>query len=232
MSGPTFDNRSGTAALAALLLVQICVGYEWLVSGLTKAAHGDFAQGLAGELRDMSGNAPAWYRGFLTGAVIPHAQAFAYVIEAAELVVGVLLLGAGIALLVRGSAVSARMYRALFLATAAASLFGLLLVVNFALANGSSFGLSLAQDSFDEGVDLDALLIGLQLALFLFGLAGLARRGRQVPISNSRNTSFRLVLRSVCGLRQPTTSAQATSYVPAGNAFGRVPGTTTARGGT
>src|SRR5205085_9855550 len=54
----------------------------------------------------------------------------------------------------------------------------------------------------------------------------------QAPISNSRRTSLRLVLRSVFSLRQPTTSAQATSYVPAGNSLGRVPGRTTARGGT
>ena len=232
MSGLTFDSRSETAGVVALLLVQICIGYEWLVSGLTKVVHGDFAQGFAGELHDVPGSAPVWYRSFLSDAVIPHAHAFAYTIEAAELVAGVALLSGGIALLVRGGALSARVRRGLFLSTAAASLVGLVLVVNFALANGSTLGLSLAQDSFDEGVDLDTLLIGLQLALFVFGLAGLARRGGQVPISNSRSTSFRLVLRSVFGLRQPTTRAQATSNVPAGNSFGRVPGTTTARGGT
>ena len=92
--------------------------------------------------------------------------------------------------------------------------------------------LRLASDSFDEGIDLDTLLVGLQLALFVFALAGARRLRRQTPISNSRRTSFRLVLRSVFSLRQPTTSAHATSKVPAGNSFGRVPGTTTARGGT
>ena len=114
----------------------------------------------------------------------------------------------------------------------AALLAGLVLAVNFALANGSSFGLGLAQDSFDEGIDLDTMLVGLQLALLVFALAGVGRARRQEPISNSRRTSLRLVLRSVFSLRQPTTSAQATSYVPAGNSLGRVPGKTTARGGT
>jgi hypothetical protein len=114
----------------------------------------------------------------------------------------------------------------------AALLAGLVLAVNFALANGSSFGLGLAQDSFDEGIDLDTMLVGLQLALLVFALAGVRRARRQEPISNSRRTSLRLVLRSVFSLRQPTTSAHATSYVPAGNSLGRVPGRTTARGGT
>lgn len=37
-----------------------------------------------------------------------------------------------------------------------------------------------------------------------------ARARRYVPISYSRSTSFRLVFRSVCALRQPMISAQAT----------------------
>src|SRR4026209_582516 len=54
----------------------------------------------------------------------------------------------------------------------------------------------------------------------------------QVAISNSRRTSLSEVLRSVDALREPTMSAHGKSYVPAGYAFGRVPGSTTARGGT
>lgn len=83
--------RSG-AAVVALLLVQVCIGYEWLVSGLTKIVHGDFPAGLAAELEDMSKAAPSWYRGFLDGAVVPHAVAFGYAIEIAELAIGIVLL--------------------------------------------------------------------------------------------------------------------------------------------
>ena len=233
MEGSTFDRRSGNVGVAALLLVQICVGYEWLVSGLTKVVHGDFVAGLAGQLRSM-GDAPVWYRGFLTHDAIPHAHLLAYAIEIAEIAAGVTLLGAAAVLLGRGDRLPVGLRRGLLLSTALASLVGIVMVVNFALANGSTFGLTLGADGFDEGVDLDTLLMGLQLALVGFGLAGAraASRERQVPISNSRRTSLRLVLRSVFSLRQPTTSAQATSYVPAGNSLGRVPGTTTARGGT
>ena len=218
-----YDRSS--AAVAALLLVQVCIGYEWFVSGLSKVAHGDFPSGLAAELRDMSSAAPAWYRSFLDGAIIPHAVAFGYAIEVAELAVGIVLLVAVLRLPARIASYIAPM-------TVAALLVGLVLAVNFALANGSSFGLSLAQDSFDEGLDLDTLLVGLQLALLVFALAAMRRARGQEPISNSRRTSLRLVLRSVFSLRQPTTSAQATSYLPAGNSLGRVPGTTTARDGT
>jgi hypothetical protein len=233
MEASTFDRRSGNVGVAALLLVQICVGYEWLVSGLTKVVHGDFVGGLAGQLRSM-GDAPGWYGSFLRHEAIPHAQLLAYAIEIAEIAAGATLVCAAAVLLVRGGRIPVALRRVLLFSTALAALVGIVMAVNFALANGSTFGLKLGADGFDEGVDLDTLLIGLQLALVGFGLTGAraARRTSQLPISNSRRTSLRLVLRSVCSLRQPTMSAQATSYVPAGNSLGRVPGTTTARGGT
>lgn len=187
--------RSG-AAVVALLLVQVCIGYEWLVSGLTKIVHGDFPAGLAAELEDMSKAAPSWYRGFLDGAVVPHAVAFGYAIEIAELAIGIVLLVAVLRLPVwLGRHVPAL--------TAAALVGGVVLAANFALANGSSFGLGPARDGFDEGIDLDTLLVGLQLALLVVTLAGVRRLRRQVPISNSRSTSFSDI-RSWESSRQPT----------------------------
>jgi thiosulfate dehydrogenase [quinone] large subunit len=187
-------SERSSAAVVALLLIQVCIGYEWLVSGLTKVVHGDFPAGLGAALRDMSKTAPGWYRGFLDGAVIPHAVAFGYAIEIAELAVGIVLLVAVLRL-------PALIARYMPVATAAALLVGIMLAVNFALANGSSFGLGLATDSFDEGVDLDTMLVGLQLAVLVFALAAV----RQVPISNSRSTSFSDI-RSWDSSRQPTIS--------------------------
>jgi thiosulfate dehydrogenase [quinone] large subunit len=188
-------HKGSSAAVVALLLIQVCIGYEWLVSGLTKIVHGDFPAGLAAELRDMSKAAPGWYRSFLDSAVIPHAAAFGYTIEIAELAVGIVLLIAVLRL-------PARIGRYLPAVTVAALVVGIVLAVDFALANGSSFGLGLAQDSFDEGIDLDTMLVGLQLGLLVFALAGVRR---QVPISNSRSTSFS-DMRSWLSSRHPTIS--------------------------
>ncbi len=41
--------------LVALLIIQVIIGYEWLTSGITKVASGDFASGLAADLKDKSG---------------------------------------------------------------------------------------------------------------------------------------------------------------------------------
>jgi thiosulfate dehydrogenase (quinone) large subunit len=189
-------HEQSSAALVALLLIQVCIGYEWLVSGLTKIVHGDFPEGLAAELRDMSKAAPGWYRSFLDSSVIPHAVAFGYVIEILEVAVGIVLLVAVLGL-------PARIGRYLPAVTGGALAVGIVLAVNFGLAAGSSFGLGLAQDSFDEGVGLDTMLVGLQLALLVFALDGARRVRRQVPISNSRRTSLR-DMRSCDSSRQPT----------------------------
>ena len=218
---------SKSPSTIALLLVQVVLGYEWLVSGLTKVVRGGFPQGLKTQLGEMSHGAPGWYRHFLASVVLPHAQVFGYAIEVAELAAGAILIGTAAGVLLGRSPSSRLVGRPAI----AASLAALVLVADFELANGGTFGLSLGKDTFDEGVDLDTVLTGLQLALAAFWFAALRRRG-QTPISNSRRTSLRLVLRSVFSLLHPTTRAQATSYVPAGNSFGRVPGTTTARGGT
>jgi uncharacterized membrane protein YphA (DoxX/SURF4 family) len=192
------DTYKRSSAVVALLLVQAVIGYEWFVSGLTKIVHGDFPGGLAAELRDMSKAAPAWYRNILDSAVIPHAVVFGYLIEVGEVLVGIVLILALLRL-------PTRIERHVPLATAAALVAGILLAANFALANGSTFGLRLAQDSFDEGIDLDSLLVGLQLALLVFALARARSVRRQLPISNSRSTSFSDI-RSCDSSRQPTIS--------------------------
>jgi thiosulfate dehydrogenase [quinone] large subunit len=188
------------AATTTLLLIQMVIGYEWVVSGLTKLVRGDFPAGLAAQLGDMSKDSPGWYRSFLASVVLPHAQASGYAIEIVELLVGCVLIGVAVALLVRPSL---ELPRPAIVSAVVASAAALLMVANFELANGAGFGLSLGKDTFDEGVDLDTLMTGLQLALLVFWVAALRRRSVQEPISNSRNTSLRAI-RLWDSSRQPT----------------------------
>jgi uncharacterized membrane protein YphA (DoxX/SURF4 family) len=169
---PAVGNARRSGAAVALLLVQLVVGYEWLVSGAAKIVNGDFPGGLAGALAELAQTSPAWYAGFLTGTVAPHAEAFGYAIETAELLAGLVLVGAAVAAL-RGG----RPHRVAEAATTAALLVGLVLATCFELANGGTFGTRLAADSFDEGVDLDTVVVALQLALLVPRLALRRRPG-------------------------------------------------------
>ena len=188
------------AAATTLLLIQVVIGYEWMVSGLTKLVRGDFPAGLAGQLGDMSKASPGWYHSFLTSVVLPHVTTFGYAIEIAELLAGIVLVGVAVLLLVQPEL---ELPRPAIIAAVVASAAALLMVANFELANGAGFGFSLGRGTFDEGVDLDTLMTGIQLALLVFWVTALRRRGAQEPISNSRKTSFRAI-RLWDSSRQPT----------------------------
>ena len=171
---PAADERR-SATDVALALVALAVGYEWLVSGFSKLANGDFAHGLAAALGDLAKQAPPWYGHFLRSAIVPHAVTFGYLIEFAELGVGIVLVGVALTELTAGARLSPQLSRLLRRLAVAALAVGILLAVNFELANGGSFGMRLASDSFNEGVDLDTVMIAAQLALLVAFVPALRR---------------------------------------------------------
>jgi uncharacterized membrane protein YphA (DoxX/SURF4 family) len=176
----------GRNAIVALLVIQILLGYEWLASGLTKLAHGDFPGGLAGDLAERSKEASGWYRSFLDSAVIPHAQAFGYAIEIAELLTGLALVAAALVWLRARGRLGGRARQAVFLATAGAAAVGALMNVDFHLANGSPLPWPIAADSFDEAIDLDSVMAALELVLVGVGITGLVSTTRARNRSDQR----------------------------------------------
>lgn len=174
--GDAHESRS--AADVALSLVQIVVGYEWLVSGCSKIANGDFAHGLAAQLGDLARQSPSWYGDFLRTAIVPHAVAFGYLIEFAELAVGIVLISVAFTELTVGARLTRRLSLYLRRLAICALAAGIVMAVNFELANGGGFGFHLAADSFDEGVDLDTVMVAAQLALLVALAPALRRRAR------------------------------------------------------
>jgi len=157
--------------LYGLLVVQLLVGYEWLVSGLTKIVRGGFPSGLAGELREKSEGTVHWYKSFLDSVVIPNGSTFGYLIELGELLVGIGLILAAALWLFRWERLSPVGRSTVLLTTAIASLGAVFMAVNFHLANGASHPWLIARDGFDEGIDLDSLLPAIQLVLAGVSLA-------------------------------------------------------------
>ena len=109
---------------------------------------------------------------------MPHAAAFGHLIEFAELAIGIVLVGVACAELAFGTRLTRQMSRRLRRLAIAALAAGIVMVANFELANGGSFGLRLAADSFDEGVDLDTVMVAAQLALLVALAPALRRRPR------------------------------------------------------
>lgn len=187
---PTEARRRYALMLGALVAVQLVVGYEWLISGLTKLVRGGFPGGLAENLTDKSGSMYRWYWSFLDWLVIPNARAFGYLIMWGELAIGVALIGAGLAWLLAGERLSERVrVRLLWLSVVAASA-GLVLNVALHLARGSAHPWLLGNDPFDEGVDLDLFMVMVQLVLIvasLILLRGLRQAGSVLAPASRRD---------------------------------------------
>lgn len=174
-------DRTGRLSLVGLLFVQLFIGYEWFLSGLSKIYRGGFPSGLAGELRDKSKDAPGWYKRFLDTSVIPNGHAFGYLIEIGELLVGIALIAAALVWLLRWDKLSSSRRVAVLLVTALASLGGIFMAVNFHLANGAPHAWLVPKSGFDEGVDLDSLLPALQLVLIAVSVGLLRSLRRRAP---------------------------------------------------
>jgi hypothetical protein len=153
------------APLIALLLVQVAIGYEWFMSGLTKIVRGDFPSGLGSELTAKSSGAAHWYRAFLDGAVIPNSALFGYLIEIGELVIGIALVAAALVWLLRWEQLPLGGRLSVLATTVLAAFGGIFMAVNFHLANGAPHPWLVPKSGFDEGVDLDSLLPMVQLVL-------------------------------------------------------------------
>jgi thiosulfate dehydrogenase [quinone] large subunit len=151
--------------LVGLIAVQIFIGYEWLISGLTKIVRGGFPAGLADELTEKSVGAPGWFVSFLDNVVIPNGAAFGYLVEIGELLDGVALIGAGLIWLLAWERLGRPMKVGTLVVIIIAALAGVLMNVVFHLADGFPHPWLLPGDGFEEGVDLDSLMPAIELAL-------------------------------------------------------------------
>jgi len=129
-------STSRSPTQVGLLVVQILIGYEWLVSGLTKLVRGGFPAGLAAELQEKSERLDGWFASFLDEVAVPNAGLLGYLMESGELLIGLAFISAAV-----------------------------LLATVLHLANGATHPWLLPSDAFDEGVDLDSFLVTVQLVL-------------------------------------------------------------------
>lgn len=162
-------------SLMGLLLVEMIIGYEWLVSGVAKFVRGGFPSGLAEELLEKSEGVPAWYGSFIQSSVIPYAEVFGYLIEISEVLIGVALIAGPLIWLFVWERSSDRVRYAVLFLTATAAIGATFLAVNLHLANGASHPWLIPGDAFDEGIDLDSVLPAIQIVIATVSIIFLKR---------------------------------------------------------
>ena len=155
--------------------VEVIVGWEWLVSGANKVLSGTFPSGLAGTLSDgIKANPNGWYVTFLQAVVLPHSALFGYMIEIAEVLAGLALLSGALVLIGGIRRRGESQYRLAMAQISAATLAALtcaFLCVNFHFFMGDGIlpGLNPSQ-GFNEGIDLDTLMLPMALLILFFNL--------------------------------------------------------------
>ncbi len=165
--------------VVGFLALQFFIGYEWLMSGLSKVAAGDFASSLAATLADMTKEQTGWYKSFVDGVVIPNGQVFGILVIVGELGVGLALVASAITWLARWSQMSYRSRTRLVAGVAIVAALGCVMSLNFHLAMGAPAPWTLSSDPNDQGVDLDSLMVFMQLVLVATSLRYLAMLRRE-----------------------------------------------------
>ena len=153
-----------------LLAVQIIIGYEFLLSGLTKVKSGEFVDGFAKDLRETSADAPGWYRSFLDDVVLPNDTLFAWLTQLGELAIGATLIGGALALLLIPKRLGSRGAMLALIATAGAAFGAALLTINAHYATAGPSPIGIGGDPFDEAVDLDSLMTAIEVVLGVVAL--------------------------------------------------------------
>jgi thiosulfate dehydrogenase [quinone] large subunit len=163
----TMPAQWGMAAIFLLL------AYEWWLSGLDKVLSDSFRSDLGGIIKEMlQGNPNGWFVSLMERFVIPHAQAFAYIIETGELLVAVAFT-LGAVLWVRGERVSPRTRRWLGLVVLVALIGSAFMTANYYLLSGNTWPWLNSADPFDEGLSIDGLMTLIALALIPIQIAAM-----------------------------------------------------------
>jgi len=161
-----------------LAVVQAILGYEWLISGLNKLLAPRFDAHLAALLQHSTpGNPYRWYTAFLQRVVLPHHTLVAPLDQWGETAIGVVLLLSAVLWLVRPrDRLTVRVAGVAALALLGAAL----LNVNYFLQGVAPLPWINPGNAYNPGVDIDALLPLIALALVAANVRVVRRRGRRV----------------------------------------------------
>ena len=169
-------------AMTAFLVFQMILGFEWFWSGVAKVIMpGGFPASLPQELAEIIESAPAWYANFLAGFVLPNSTLFGYVIEIAEILIGVAFLFGPLIWFFVWDRVPRFIKSALFSLTAAAAIGGFFMAVNFHIAMGYGHPWILPSSGLDESVDFDSMVAAIQIVIATVNIIVLGYLREEIP---------------------------------------------------
>jgi uncharacterized membrane protein YphA (DoxX/SURF4 family) len=169
---PSHSSEPMSPLLArGIALIELILGYEWLLSALNKLTNQDYVRDFAPMLQQMAlpGNPHRWWASFIQHVVLPAAPQWARLIEVGELGVALGCVS-GALLWASGQFPRALWSRWLNIGVLCALAAGVLMTLNYAWMAGTTFPWIHPTDPFDEGLSLDSIMTGIGLSLFLLHL--------------------------------------------------------------
>lgn len=168
------DSQSGRLATWGLAIVEVIIGYEWLLSALNKMLSPQYRPGFVDALQQMStaNNPNGWWVSYVHQQVFPWAGQWATIVEVGELLVA-LGFFAGAILWVSKGFPSSNWAITLNIGVIVAIVGGVLMTASYYLMAGHTLPWLNPADPFDEGLSLDGLLTGIGLGLLLIHLIAL-----------------------------------------------------------
>jgi uncharacterized membrane protein YphA (DoxX/SURF4 family) len=164
-SKATVYERGSRAARWGVALIELAIGYEWIISALNKMTSSGFSGGLSSELKkSLSGNPNRWYSDFLKTTIIPHARAYALLVEMSELLVGLGFV-AGAALWLSARLAGWSWARVVHWVVILAIAGGAMLTANYYIQGGDTLPGLNPGNPYSEGLTIDGLLTLVALAL-------------------------------------------------------------------
>lgn len=174
--------ETSSMPMTAFLAFQMILGFEWFWSGIAKfIMPGGFPASLPGELGEIIENAPAWYANLLSGFVLPQAILFGYVIEIAELLIGIAFLFGPLIWFFVWNRTPDLIKSALFSLTAAAAIGGFFMAANFHFAMGYAHPWLLPTSGLDESVDFDSMVAAMQILIAVINILALGYLRKAAP---------------------------------------------------
>jgi len=159
--------RGSRAARWGIALIELAIGYEWIISALNKMTSRGFSTGLGAELKKNLGDNPnRWYSDFLKTTIIPHARIYALLVEMSELLIGLgFVVGAALWLSTRlaGWSWARAIHWVVILALAG----GAGLTANYYIQGGDTLPGLNPGNPYSEGLTIDGLLTLVAVALIV-----------------------------------------------------------------
>lgn len=175
-------NQPKKSSYVVLMFVTLFIGYQWLMSGISKLFSQSFVSGFHDKIASSVSKAFGFYVPVLKGIVLPNATFFGYFIEYSELFIGAVFI-------ILFFTIFGRVQSWLLILGMIASIWSAFISINIFLYSGASFFANPAKP-FKPSISMDLIFACIEISLFVYFYRLNHATAAVTEKSNRKNNSF------------------------------------------